>query len=879
VGEYGFGKVAMELLDSFGDWLRRRRTALRFTRGELAECVGCSVSALRKIEADERRPSRQLAELLANCLAIPVEEQPRFVEAARGARLVSQLGLPEPATVPQVQQGTPPWNLPSPTTSLVGREVELASLAQLLNDPGCRILTLVGPGGIGKTRLALEAASNARQYFPDGVFFVSLAATSVPEFMAPAITQALRINLSGPTDPHAQLINYLANKDLLLLLDNFEHLLVGVDRLVEMLGSAPKLKLLVTSRERLELQGEWVFEVQGLPVPPESWVEQPEEYSAVALFVQRARQARVTFELPARDRPHAVRICQLVEGMPLAIELAAGWLPLLSCQEIAAEIERGLGIMTTTRRDVPERQRSMLAVFDHSWNLLTEREQQALRQLSVFRGGFQREAAQAVAGASLPLLSALIAKSVVRRTAGGRYGLHELMRQYVAGQLAKVPAEAAEAGERHSLYYTDYMAGLEGALKGGQQLEALKAMDADIDNIRRAWRWAAGHGELAAVRKPMRALWYFYDIRGWFQEAATGFSQVAEALEQTLVEGEDAQPDVAVLHAYARAQQGWFCLRGGRFEESGRLLQASLDVLRAAGARVELVDALQHAGALDRLLGNFARSRSRFEEMLQNAEQTDDPWNAAIAEGNIGLAAQALGDYNEASVRMGNTVVSFRALGDKRMLGVALHFLGGTTCMLGEYDQAQTYLRESLALSRFIGDRWIEGMCLRELGNVARKLGADDEAAELFDESLAVARDTAETWSTMQALNGVGTVRLDIGDYAAARAAFAEQLAIGWEVHSLPDVLAALSGLAWWSVCQEPGQAASPDILVSVAAVLSNPAATERTKDDARRLWQRLEATFGSKEIEAARVAAENGPLETVVETALSTYALSNSAA
>jgi tetratricopeptide (TPR) repeat protein len=347
-------------------------------------------------------------------------------------------------------------------------------------------------------------------------------------------------------------------------------------------------------------------------------------------------------------------------------------------------------------------------------------------------------------------------------------------------------------------------------------------------------------------------------------------------LEQTLVEGEYPESDAAILHAYARAQQGWFCLRRGQFEESGRLLQASLDVLRAASARVELVDALQHAGALDRLLGNFARSRSRFEEMLQYANQTDDPWNAAIAEGNIGLAAQALGDYNEASVRMSKTVVSFRALGDRRMLGVALHFLGGTTCMLGSYDQAQTYLQESLALSRFIGDRWIEGMCLRELGNVARKMGADDEAARLFDESLAVARDTAETWSTMQALNGVGTVRLDMGDYAAARAAFAEQLAIGWEVHSLPDVLAALSGLAWWSVRQEPGQPPLPDILVSMAVVLNHPAATDSTKDAARQLWQRLEANLRPEEIEAARAQAETVPFETVVETALSIYAAHN---
>ena len=301
-----------------------------------------------------------------------------------------------------------------------------------------------------------------------------------------------------------------------------------------MLASAPGLMLLVTSRERLDLQVEWVFEVQGLPVPASERVEEPESYSAVALFVQRARRARQTFALTAPNKPHVVRICQLVEGMPLAIELAAAWVPTLSCQEIAAEIQHGLNILTTRLRDVPERQRSLLAVFDQSWELLTEDEQRTLRQLSIFRGGFQREAAQAVAGATLPLLSGLASKSVLRRTAAGRYGLHELMRQYVAGRLGEVPEEEAAARERHSIYYTDYMAGLERDLKGFRQMETLAAMDADIDNIRSAWRWAVRRGDLAAIRRPVRAFWYFYDIRGWFQEAQAAFGWAAEELERSL---------------------------------------------------------------------------------------------------------------------------------------------------------------------------------------------------------------------------------------------------------------------------------------------------------------------------------------------------------
>ena len=413
----------MDYLDSFGEWLRQRREALRLTRPELAECAGCSVSALRKIEADERRPSRQLAELLAGCLHIGPEEQPTFIDAARGARRVARLGRPArrpsplPAATPPPSSGVadsappagPDWNLPAPATRLVGREAELAALAQLLDDPTCRLLSLVGPGGIGKTRLAIEAACDLWQRFADGVFFASLAGTSSSEFMVPAIAQAVALNFAGPADPRVQLANYLRNKQVLLLLDNLEHLLEGVDLLVEMLEETPGVKLLVTSRERLELQAEWVFEVQGLPVPAEDEVERLEKYSAVQLFLQRTRQAQVAFELSTEDRAHVARICRLVEGMPLAIELAAAWVPVLSCAEIADEIARSIDFLTTTMRDVPERQRSIRAVFDHSWHLLSEEEQQVLRPMSIFRGGFTRQAAEAVAGAGLPLLSALLA--------------------------------------------------------------------------------------------------------------------------------------------------------------------------------------------------------------------------------------------------------------------------------------------------------------------------------------------------------------------------------------------------------------------------------------------------------------------------------------
>lgn len=837
------------------------------TRPDLATCAACSVSALRKIEADERRPSRQLARLLAECLQIPSEEQSRFVDAARGVRQVARMGPAVPEALipglaqlgeplPPTSSGAslcPPWNLPAPATPFVGREAELDRLVQLLGDAGCRLLTLLGPGGIGKTRLALEAACLVWNQFRDGVFFVPLEDTESREHMATAIGQAIGLSFSGPLDPRQQVVGFLQRRQALVFLDNLEHLLGGVDVLAEVLEKAPAVKLMVTSRERLLLRGEWSFEVQGLPTPPEGALEALEAYSATRLFVQRAKRARVDFQLSDDNRPHVVRICRLAEGMPLAIELAAAWTPVLSCREIADEIERGLDILRTALRDAPERQRSMRAVFDHSWQLLTEEEQRVLRQLSVFRGGCRREAARVVANADLVMLSSLIAKSFLRRTSRDRFTMHDLVQQYVASRLSEHPDEADATRERHAGYYMDFVAGLEGDLKGSRQQGALAQLDAEAENIRRAWRRAVRRGNVEDIRKAIRALWCFYDARGWFREAEANFKWAGDVLAQMLTSQAASDQPLVLLHAYIRAQQAWFLLRIGRFEEAAQLLRSSLDVLRAAEAGTLLVDALQHAGALDRLMGNYVQSRLYHEEMLDYAQQTGDAWNATIASGDIGLAAAGLGDYEEARARMAGTVASFRALGDRRMLGVALHHLGAISCALGMVAEARDYLEESLTLSRAIGDRWIENMSLRELGNLAWETGKQAHAAALFRDSLALAREIGEQWSTLQALNCLGTTMLAVGEIDAAYQALQEGLSMAWQMQAIPDVLTALVGLAQWSARTALEEETLQVTLSATLFIASHPAATPKAKERARCLQSELETRLSPVLIEAAR--------------------------
>ncbi|MHB1319642.1 MAG: BTAD domain-containing putative transcriptional regulator, partial [Anaerolineae bacterium] len=371
-------------------------------------------------------------------------------------------------------------NLPVSLTSFHGREQELIELERLIANSECRCISLVGQGGTGKTRLALQAAQQHRADSTHGVAFVPLAAVSSVEGAIPAISGAIHLDFYGPGDPRVQLLNYLRDKQMLLILDNVEQLLgegppeaAIVGLMLEILQHAPGVKLLVTSREALNLQGEWVFEVGGLAFPRAEQEEHADEYAAVALFMQRARRASPGLAFGEADRAGMADICRLVEGMPLAIELAAAWSRVLSPAEIAQEIRGSLDILSASVRDLPERHRSMRVVFDRSWQRLSAREQQVLSQLSVFRGGFSRQAAEQVAGASLPVLSTLVNRTLLRRTAAGRYELHELVRQYCASHLAADPQAHAAAQKRHFDCFLALAEAAEQELKGRNQLEWL----------------------------------------------------------------------------------------------------------------------------------------------------------------------------------------------------------------------------------------------------------------------------------------------------------------------------------------------------------------------------------------------------------------------
>ena len=587
----------------------------------------------------------------------------------------------------------PKSRLPHPATSFVGRAEEIIEIGSLLADPSCRLLTLLGPGGSGKTRLAIQVAERRANEFPHGVYFVSLNSLSMPESIVPAVAGVLELYLDG-SEPKQQLFDYLTGKRLLLVLDSFEHLLPGAELITEALGAAPDVKILVTSRESLNLQEEWVRRVEGLPFPVGDQFEQPEDYGAIRLFVERARRVRADFSLAA-EREGVVRICQLVQGMPLGVELAAAWLKTMSCTLIADEIQQNLDFLTSPLRNVPERHRSVRAVFDHSWRLLSPQEQRVFRSLSVFRGGFARAAADRVVGASFAALTALLDKSLLQWTPPVRYDLHELLRRFAEEQLEGA-GKSASVRAAHSDYYLDLLARRDADVKGRRQRQALNEIRAEFENIRAAWRWAVEHHDYERICLAINCLVTFAemnnrlaDVFGMVELAAVtvapGVGEVVPPVWDQLVARREwlkhrllIDVDSALVETILeRARE-----RGDR-EEAAWCLWVLADHASPVDGRAGVVTIAQEALALRRALGD----------------------EFYVAHALMGLHAAYLQDSqaerSTESVR--ESAAIRRKLGESQGLSISLSLLGAKALYAGSLREAESYIDEALDLQEEIG--------------------------------------------------------------------------------------------------------------------------------------------------------------------------------
>ncbi|MEZ4862433.1 MAG: BTAD domain-containing putative transcriptional regulator [Caldilineaceae bacterium] len=689
-------------------------------------------------------------------------------------------------------------NLPFFSTPLVGRAAAVAEIGAQLQQPGMRLLTLVGPGGMGKTRLAVEVGRTQVGAFADGVFFVPLASISGglsgADALPGAIATALGIPLQGD-DPRHLLIQILRPKQLLLILDNFEHLLAGgaanaVDLVVDLLDAAPGVQIIVTSRERLKLHSEQLYSVQALTFAPTATLAEAETLAAVRLFVQSVQQAQPNFQLTAANLAAVLRICRAVQGMPLGLELAAANAHGIPLTVIADAIEQSAKILTVDWRDVPERQRSMHAVFAWSWQLLTPEEQHALRQISIFRGGFDYTAAQAVAGATFPVLTRLLHQSLLQQqettTGAVRYLMHELLRQFAAEEL-QAAGERALVEARHGRYYLAFVAAHGRRLGRDGPKEASAEIEVELDNVRLAWQWAATQGRLQELEEALYAWWQFCQFQGREVEGRQSFA--------TAIAGVRAQgADVPWAHSAQAAEDGAtvllrqrllakvlaihasFLYVHGRNEEMAAQAREAIELGRASGevagetfGTFVLGRAAQEAGQLAEATALWQQTIKlvhRYQPTHPESDLLHDVhWMALNA---LRINAIRFGDYAGSRAYLMQALQVCQALGKRQGELLSLSRLAQTNFLLYDFTAAETGWNATLDLARRLGYRRVEMLAQEGLGGVARLQGAYTTARRLLEQAVAIATELAAPYE--EAAISATLIRLyaQLGDQAAA---------------------------------------------------------------------------------------------------------------
>lgn len=682
-------------------------------------------------------------------------------QAVRQAQMLGLLTASP--TLPPVRKG----HFPPQSTPFVGRERELADVDALLADPDVRLITLLAPGGMGKTRLALEAARRQveAERYRDGVFFVSLAPLNAAADILIAVAEALDYHFFGhERTPTQQLLDFLRGRSLLLVLDNFEHLLEGGALVADVLHSTPQVQVLATSRERLSLSLETVYTLGGLAFPAH---ERDDAFSsdALELFRQRARRALSSFELRAADRAALARICHLTGGMPLGLELAAGWVDVLTPEQIAAELQRGLGILETEMRDIPERQRSIRATFDRTWERLTPEEQHVFMRLSVFRGGFTIDAARAVADADARTLRKLANKALIEAAGDARHAVHELLRQYAESKLAASAHEMDATADRHAAYYADFLRRQLSRMKTAELVPALDEVEAELDNVLTAWDRLSQGGEAAKLRPAALALFLYLDYRGRFQQGVDLLTRTAAALRAA-----PPRADTLVVLGHVLARLAWFNVAVGLPERAKALADEGLALLRTRDCPEETIEALKTMARIGTYLNAPELSSSAAHEALAIARALDDPWQISHVLYWVGQSSRILGAYDDA-LRAGEEQLHIaEALGDPWSIAGASGMLLGTVYrQLENYPAAHAGYERSLALFESIGQHWIIAVTCGALGDVALAMGDVALAKRCYHRRLTIfSENNHQTWETVRTLFGVTRLLAALGEHEFA---------------------------------------------------------------------------------------------------------------
>ena len=672
-------------------------------------------------------------------------------------------------------------NLPLNGTPFFGREKELDTISEALANPATRILTITGPGGVGKTRLALEIAHLQCGVFRDGVYYFPLATVTSHELLPTVLADTLGLSISDGKAAIEQIHQFVRDKHMLWLLDNLEQILpLPADNLIlRILNGAPGIFFLCTSRQRVNLQEECLFPVTGLPFPQNPDQLNHQHFSAVDLFSNRAQRIHPAFELNnSADIEAVVQICQAVEGFPLGVELAAAGLWTHSTTEIAANLGKSLHSLTSDAVNANDRHRSLLAAFQVSWEMLSHGERRLLTQLSVFRGGFEKTMATQWLEAPITLLASLLDKSLLYRDISGRYGMHETIRQFATDKLAENADQEIRVRQIHAAGFSTILHARLAELKGMAQPQALTDIAMEWENIRQAWSWLVMNGQTHAIISCAEAVFHFCNIRTRYQEGIDLFSKA--------IAGPNQAPDsLPILLTF----QGALAFRAYQNDLSKLALDRAQTLFKDIDAPYYLGLCLVFSSGMASRQKNPTLARELCEQALSINSRINNEWGLAYAWYQMGVLENRLGQVEAAQHALQTSYQAARKIGDQRRQIGPLNMLGDLACQGGDYHQAQVYFEECLALSRKLEDRYNIALALGNLGTTYHQMGILDQARNYYEESLLISQESND-------IAGEGLALVNLGELMMTQLEFSQ----AWDTFQKALSLANQAGDHWLSL-------------------------------------------------------------------------------
>lgn len=626
-------------------------------------------------------------------------------------------------------------NLPASPTPFVGRVQELTTIGQHLTDPDYRLLSLVGTGGVGKTRLALAVAQHFRHHFLEGCYFIALGSVETHPAFLLSLAAALGLGFSDDRDLDAQIIRHIDDREILLVLDNYEQLIEqSTDFIIWLLKETTRLKLLVTSRERLNLNSEWTLVLEGLSYPEfaKDFRGAFEHYDAARLFIQTAKRVNASFQLTTADEAHIAKVCYLLQGLPLALELAAIWVHHYSLLDIAAKLQEGLDLLATSAKDVECKHRSIRAALDYSWDRLSWEEQRSFTALAVFRGSFGHQAAQALFNLSERDLGSLVDKSLLRTLEGKRYDFHPLILDYAAEKLAEDTRTKFDLQTAHARYFSDLAAQAANELKGSQQASWLDRLEKDHDNLRASLAFAESHGQSQLGLSLADSLFEFWKIRSYLSEGRSWQQRVSAIVPKGELESGLAR----VLN-----QAGSLAWMQGEYDAAKHLHEKSLAIYQNLQDEVGTANVLTNLGQLAYQEGDYDAARRYYKTSLAAFRRLHKPSGISTVLNNLALLHKQESDFATAQKLLEECLALDRERGDQRSIALSLNNLGFLALNQDNYDEAYAFMQESLAIRQSIQDKWGVASTLNNMGNVALAWKDYELATQNYKESLELAHE------------------------------------------------------------------------------------------------------------------------------------------